>query len=431
MRPRLRLRLWSQAVPSAFPHEFFHRSKRWPLRMKVLDLAKPVSGSGRRGAWRERIDAWRDGLMTSPGFHRWAADNLLTRWITRRRAAQVFDLMAGFVYSQVLLACVRLRIFETVSEAPRTLEELAQICQVPASALQRLLSSAKALRLLELRGEGRYGLGPLGAPVAGLPGIRAMIEHHAVFYQDMQDPVALLRDELGKGQMAAYWPYASDETHLTAADLAARQAQKTWQSENVARYSQLMSSSQPFVVDEVLATYDFDKHQCVLDVGGGQGTFVGRLAYHSPHLNLQLFDLPQVAALAQQNLNQNGLSARANAFGGDFLRDALPSGSDLITLVRVAHDHPDDHVNTILRAIYKALPSGGTLLLAEPMAQPSNEPPLGDAYFHFYLLAMGAGRLRTTDELTTMMVNAGFAEVKLLKNPLPLQTRILVAQKAK
>ena len=98
-------------------------------------------------------------------------------------------------------------------------------------------------------------------------------------------------------------------------------------------------------------------------------------------------------------------------------------------MIRVAHDHPDDHVRTILRAIYQALPAGGTLLLAEPMAQPSDQAPLGDAYFHFYLLAMGAGRLRTADELGQMVVEAGFVDVDLLSNPMPLQTRILVAKK--
>jgi demethylspheroidene O-methyltransferase len=397
--------------------------------MKALDLAKPMVQESVRGPWRDRFDAWRDRLMTSPQVYRQTASNPLTRWITRRRARQVFDLMAGFVYSQVLLACVRLHIFEMVCEAPRTLEDLAQKCQVSASALQRLLNSALALRLLELRGQGRYGLGPLGAPVAGHPGIRAMVEHHAVLYHDMQDPVALLRDQLDGGQMAAYWPYASDEMHLNAADAAALVSPRSWQSDKVSRYSQLMSASQPFVVDEVLATYHFEQHHCVLDVGGGQGTFVGRLAHHAPQLKLQLFDLPQVASLAQENFRKNGLSQRATAIGGDFLRDVLPTGADIATLIRVAHDHPDDHVRTVLRSIYQALPAGGTLLLAEPMAQPQNHAPLGDAYFHFYLLAMGAGRLRTADELGEMVLEAGFAEIKRLRNPMPLQTQILVAKK--
>lgn len=401
-----------------------------PQFERQLDLASTAEGAGGAGnrpAWRDKFDAWMDGKLTDPGFSRWASGSVLTRWIVRRRASQVFDLMAGFVYSQVLLACVRLRILELVNESPRTLEELAQICQVPAAGLQRLVNSAVALKLLALRGRGRYGLGALGAPVAGHPGIRAMIEHHAVLYHDMQDPVALLRDQVEGGQMMAYWPYV--ETH--GPDAEPQQAPRAWAQEKVSRYSQLMSASQPFVVDEVLASYSFANHRCVLDVGGGQGTFVSRLAGHAPHLKLKLFDLPQVAELAQDNFKKQSLSDRIEAFGGDFLKDALPGGADLVTLVRVAHDHPDAHVNTILRSIYKALPAGGTLLLTEPMAQAKDEAPLGDAYFHFYLLAMGSGRLRTTRELSDMMLAAGFDSVDVLANPMPLQTRILVGKKAK
>lgn len=393
--------------------------------MRALDVARPLAGSTRRSVWRDSFDAWMDSRLTNPIFLQWAASSVMTRWITRRRARQVFDVMAGFVYSQVLLACVRLRIFELVSESPRTLDDLAQKCQVPSPALQRLIDSAVALRLLSLRGQGRYGLGALGAPVAAHAGIRAMIEHHAVLYHDMQDPVALLRDQVSDGQMAAYWPYSA----MDAADDSKPDEPRTWQAEKVARYSQLMSASQPFVVDEILAAYDFSRHQCLLDVGGGQGTFAGRLAVEYSNLKLQLFDLPQVADLAQASFMSKGLAQRATAYGGDFLRDALPKGADLVTLVRVAHDHPDTHVKIILQAIFAALSVGGRLLLAEPMAQNPHQSPLGDAYFHFYLLAMGKGRLRTTDELIAMMREVGFTKVEVLDNPMPLQTRILVASK--
>jgi demethylspheroidene O-methyltransferase len=117
--------------------------------------------------------------------------------------------------------------------------------------------------------------------------------------------------------------------------------------------------------------------------------------------------------------------------GGSFLQDPLPQGADLVTLIRVAHDHPDADVRTVLAAIYAALPLGGTLLLAEPMAQEVGETPLGDAYFHFYLLAMGAGRLRTAAELMAMMTEAGFTHVEVVPNAMPLQTQILVGRKSK
>ncbi len=391
--------------------------------MRQLDLALNPLHQERKTPLRDRVRAFTDRWMTSAKLYRWTSTNALTRWIARRRTRQVFDLMAGFVYSQVLLACVRLRLLELVAQRPRSLAELAQASNVSAAGLQRLLSAAVALRLLELRGEGRFGLGALGAPIAGHGGIRAMIEHHAVLYQDMQDPVALLRDQLDKGEMSHYWPYALDP----ARD-AGRQG---WQAEKIARYSDLMSSSQPFVVDEILSVYEFSEHRKVLDVGGGQGTFLSRLARHAPHLELMLFDLPQVAALARNNFARQGVGARATAHEGSFLRDALPAGADLITLIRVAHDHPDADLKVVLRRIHEALPVGGTLLLAEPMAQEADFAPQGDAYFHFYLLAMGNGRLRTASELTDMLEGAGFTCVERVPNPMPLHTEILIARKSK
>ncbi len=390
--------------------------------MKSLDIAKSPDPGWTRPAWREALDRWWDRLLTSERFYRWSVSNPLTRWITQRRSRQVFDLMAGFVYSQILLACVRLGIFQRVQEQPQTLRSLAQHTDIGEAALQRLLDSAVALRLLTLRGDQRYGLGPLGAPVAAFPGIQAMIEHHATLYQDMQDPVALLRDALVSPQMNGYWPYVSNPD-------VARQPQAP--QERFQRYSNLMSASQPFVVDEILSAYAFDDHQRVLDVGGGQGTFLSRLAHHAPHLQLHLFDLPPVVQLAEQNFARQGLSARTQTSGGSFLTDALPPGADLVTLIRVAHDHPDHHVLTVLKSIYRALPAGGTLLLAEPMAQEGGRQPQGDAYFHFYLLAMGSGRLRTPHELSTLMQQAGFCMIETVPTQIPLHAQILLGRKSK
>ena len=385
--------------------------------MKALDLAKPLQQADQvRPNWRQQLDLKLDQWMTSPRFYRWAISNPLTRWVTRRRAARLFDLMAGFVHSQVLLACVRLHVFELLREQPRTLEQLAQHCRMSAAAMQRLLQSAVALHLLELRGNQGYGLGALGAPVAADQGLRLMIEHNAVLYDDMRDPLALLRDEM-QAHMQAYWPYMDGDNT------------QAWEAEKVARYSELMSASQRFVIEELLASYDFSAHRQVLDIGGGKGGWVLALAQKEPSLKLHLMDLPPVAALAAERMQHAGVSDRVTVHGGSFISHALPSGADLVTLVRVAHDHPDAVVKALLGKIYQMLPSGGRLLLAEPMAQPSGEQPAGDAYFHFYLLAMGSGRLRSSDELRSLMLEAGFDSVEPVSNPMPLHTRLLLGQK--
>jgi demethylspheroidene O-methyltransferase len=53
--------------------------------------------------------------------------------------------------------------------------------------------------------------------------------------------------------------------------------------------------------------------------------------------------------------------------------------------------------------------------------------PIGEAYFGFYLLAMGSGRPRTPAELTQMLRDAGFARASLVSTRRPLLTRLIVA----
>ena len=67
-----------------------------------------------------RWQALRDRLLASPDFRRRALAFAPARWIARRRAAALFDLVAGFVYSQVLVACVRCSLFELLCRSRRS-----------------------------------------------------------------------------------------------------------------------------------------------------------------------------------------------------------------------------------------------------------------------------------------------------------------------
>ncbi len=73
------------------------------------------------------------------------------------------------------------------------------------------------------------------------------------------------------------------------------------------------------------------------------------------------------------------------------MRDPLPEGADVITLVRVLHDHDDQVVLRLLSEAARVLSEGGTLVVAEPMRGPGAEARVADAYFGFYLRGMGRG----------------------------------------
>ena len=181
------------------------------VRLQPADHMSAMGPSGTKPSWRDRWYAWRDRTIASPAFHRWAAGFPLTRPVARRRAAELFDLVAGFVSSQVLAAVVRLRLLETLADGPRSLEELAAAAAMPPDSARRLCGAAVALRLMSDRGNGRYGLGDLGAALLGNPGVAAMIEHHAILYDDLRDPVALLRGEGPEPALSRFWAYASTQ----------------------------------------------------------------------------------------------------------------------------------------------------------------------------------------------------------------------------
>jgi demethylspheroidene O-methyltransferase len=365
--------------------------------------------------WLERLFAWRDRLIASDAFRRRAAAFPLTRPLARKAARDLFDLCAGFVYSQILLACVRLDVFRLLADGPLALATLAQRTGLDDDAAERLARAGVALGLLAWRGEQRVGLGQLGAAMVGNEALKAMVEHHALLYADLEDPVALLRGQAGATRLSSYWPYAADRAR---AGVAAGHALE---------YSKLMSASQPLIAEELLDAYPLKRHARLLDIGGGEGRFAIAAARRHPHLQVSVFDLPAVAERARAQFAAQGIADRASAHGGNFFTDPLPGGADVVSLIRVMFDHDDASVLAILANVRALLPATGTLVIAEPMAATRGALPMGDAYFGFYLLAMGRGRSRTAEELRALLQRAGFSRVQQVSTRMPLQTGILIA----
>ncbi len=109
--------------------------------------------------------------------------------------------------------------------------------------------------------------------------------------------------------------------------------------------------------------------------------------------------------------------------------DPLPAGADLVTLVRVLHDHDDAVVMALLRRACAALTPGGRILIAEPMAGTQGAERMGAAYFGVYLLAMGQGRPRRAEELLARLSRAGFVRPRALRMRVPLIVSVLVAER--
>jgi demethylspheroidene O-methyltransferase len=362
---------------------------------------------------RRQVLPWRNRLLSNPRFRSLANRIWPARLIARSQARELFDIIAGFTYTQILLACVRLDLFSTLGTKPCSAADLARDSQLDEAAWRELLLAAESLQLVADVGRGEFTLGRLGAVVAADRSIQAMVLHHDNLYRDLVDPIALLQGRVADSELGHYWPYATKDT-------ITREAAK--------QYSSLMAASQPMVAEQVIGAFDFTPFKTIMDVGGGNGAFLRAVAAKAPHLSLKLFDLPPVADLAREALASAGLSDRATVHAGDFRADALPSGADLISLIRIAHDHNDDTVMILLQKIREALAPGGTLLIAEPMAGTANARRMGDAYFRLYLKAMGTGRPRTLSELSDLLRRSGFSDVESRPTAIPMLARVVTAQ---
>lgn len=348
--------------------------------------------------------------VASPGFQAWAAKFPLTRRAVRKDGERLFDLVSGFAQTQILLACVELDVFQTLHEDPLEAEALAHRVGLDTAKAQILLDAAISLELLSKDRKGRYRLARLGAATLGVPGLAAMIRHHRVFYRDLEDPVAFLRGET-QPELAEFWPYVRGESAKTI-------------PEDVAQaYSDLMAQSQRMVAEETLNTIDFGAFSALMDVGGGTGAFLAEVAKRYPNLDLTLFDLPPVVLQAEK------LNLPKMAFAPGSFHDEISKGSDAISLIRVLYDHSDETIRSLLSRVYEALPSGGTLIISEPMTGGNKPHRAGNVYFALYTLAMTTGKARSPEEITDFLKKTGFRDVKQHPTTRPFVTSCLTAKK--
>lgn len=365
----------------------------------------------------QRFRDYRNRRVGDPEFRARAEKSKLTQWIARRQSERLFALCSGFVHSQVLVACVRLGLPARLASGPRTLGQLAAETGLPGDRLARFLQGAAALDLVEIRNDGGYALGALGAALNGNAGLERLILHHDALYRDLDDPLALLEGSAQCRRLHDYWPYAGRDRPCAAAVDA------------VADYSATMAASQAMIATRVVEDPAFAGARRLLDIGGGDGTFAIAAARRWPQLSVTVADLPAVAALATENIARAGLGDRIHATGIDFLSEPLPSGFDCATLVRVLHDHDDRPAADLLRSARRALEPGGALLVVEPMAGKSAAGRLVDAYFSIYLLAMGQGRPRSARELRGLLRAAGFVRMRGSAPLMPVVARAIRAAK--
>ena len=358
--------------------------------------------------------SWTSKLVSDPKFHTFAKKIPLLKKLVASDGRQIYDLVSGFVYSQVLLAMVELKLFEYLLPGKKSISELSDFCEIESEKILLLCNAATAIGLLRRKGSSSYSLTRLGAAIEGVAGLKDMIAHHKIFYSDLRDPVELLRGNF-ETELKDFWSYVGSGKKITDGQAAI--------------YSSLMGSSQHIVAEETLNLVQLKKCKHLIDIGGGNGTFLSEVRRRYKGLNLTLFDLPSVIKAAQEKMEQGDFTKDINLISGDFFNDKFPEGGDVIFFNRVLYDHDDSTVVLLLSKAFAALNPGGCVVISEPMAGFKSPTRSGDAYFGFYTLAMTSGKPRNHHQHSEFLRGAGFEAIESLRSVNSFVTSVVVAKK--
>jgi ubiquinone/menaquinone biosynthesis C-methylase UbiE len=150
------------------------------------------------------------------------------------------------------------------------------------------------------------------------------------------------------------------------------------------------------VAEAVVAAYNFDGIDTVVDVGGGHGVLMATILRAHPRMRGVLLDLPRVIAGARPQLEAAGVAERCETVGLDFF-ESVPRGGDAYILAQILHDWDDAQCTAILGNCRRALRPRGKLLIIEQVLPPANEPSFSK-WLDLHMLVMLGGRERTRAE---------------------------------
>jgi acetylserotonin O-methyltransferase len=176
---------------------------------------------------------------------------------------------------------------------------------------------------------------------------------------------------------------------------------------------------------KIAAAFELDRFRSLADLGGATGHFAIAACELYPQLHGIVFDLPQVAILAREQVDLSSARERIEVVAGDFFEDQLPA-ADLYALGRILHDWSDEEIGLLLRKILSGLPAGGALLIAEKLLNEDGVGPVSANMQSLNMLVVTKGIERSLSQYERLLRNAGFAEVKARRTSTPLDAILAV-----
>lgn len=163
---------------------------------------------------------------------------------------------------------------------------------------------------------------------------------------------------------------------------------------------------------QIAARLPWADYETFADIGTSQGDTAVRVALANPHLRGYGFDLPEIAPIFEEYVEQNGLSERLAFVPGDFFSDELPA-ADVLLMGHILHDWNLEQKRALIAKAHDALPAGGALIVYEAIIDDDrSQNTFGLLMSLNMLIETPGGFDYTASECMEWMLDAGFTSTR-------------------
>jgi SAM-dependent methyltransferase len=241
---------------------------------------------------------------------------------------------------KLLLTGIELKVFNYLCE-PTSAEDAAQAMHTHPHNTRVFLDGLAAIDLLQKR-NCIYRNAPI-AQTFLVEGSQTYLGHMLTFMASSDAPLENLTKLVKEG------PPPQPETSRFSEDTLAQAASMMANTERAGDAQQAVR-----IVSELP---EFSSFQTMLDLGGGPGLIGMAIVEAHPTMKGVNFDLPPVVEVATAFIKEYGMGERMTVRGGDFNRDPIGEGYDLVVTcnsLQFAHT-----IDSVTKKIYDALTPGG------------------------------------------------------------------------
>jgi hypothetical protein len=300
-------------------------------------------------------------------------------------------LIYGAMPVHLIAAAAEFSIADHLADGAKSSAELAAVARANPDALHRVLRALAQLGVLTMLNDGRFALAPLGeylrsdAPRSLRATARAMGADFNVL------PGLALEHTLRTGETASEHVFGMKRFEYMAAH-----------PERASIFNELMTGMSVTGSAAVVAAYDCDFFDTIVDVGGGNGTLIAEILKANSRPQGIIFDLPHCRTGALEYLAAAGVESRCDFIGGDFF-ESVPAGADAYFLKWIIHDWNDERSVAILQTCRRAMVPTSRLIIVERLLPSANESAPEAIFGDITMLVNTGGRERSEADYRALL----------------------------